>query len=303
MTGFRCIKPIAPGPQDALLERQIASKPRPDWSAMKGFSDDAWRTWQGLLSYTKGPLDGKSEWIDDSSPSWRMEKVTFNAAYDNERVVAYLFLPKNVPPPYQTVIFMQPGYGVFVNSSQDGRNTQDMSYWDYLVKDGRAVVYLIYKGIYERGGGGPISDSTSLVWWVKPAKDVFRTVDYLETRQEFRTDRLAYLGTSAAGDAGTMICAMEKRFKAAVFQGAGLAGVEPFDREEIGFAHRCTTAVQMINGAFDGYGQRPVFDALAASPDGKRHKTFPSDHSLAGFEKDVKRVNLEWFDKFLGPVR
>lgn len=30
---------------------------------------------------------------------------------------------------------------------------------------------------------------------------------------------------------------------------------------------------------------------------------FDGDHTLAGFAKDVKKVNLEWFDKYLGKVR
>jgi len=38
-------------------------------------------------------------------------------------------------------------------------------------------------------------------------------------------------------------------------------------------------------------------------PDRKRHIVFDADHSLAGFEKDVMKVNFEWFDRFLGPVR
>jgi hypothetical protein len=33
------------------------------------------------------------------------EKVTFDAAYDGERVTAYLFLPKNGSPPFQVVVY------------------------------------------------------------------------------------------------------------------------------------------------------------------------------------------------------
>jgi dienelactone hydrolase len=232
-----------------------------------------------------------------------LEKVTFNAAYPNERVVAYLFLPKSVPPPYQAVIIAQAGYGFLVNSSEDGRNTQDLSYWDYLVKDGRAVVYPIFKGSYERGGGSNTVFDPSIAFWIPPAKDISRTIDYLETRTDIRADRIGYFGLSAAGDAGTMICAVEKRFKAAVFLGAGLGGDPSLNREIVGFAHYCSTPVQMVNGRSDGYGQQPVFDGLKTPPDQKRHVEFDGDHTLAGFEKDVMKVNLEWFDRFLGPVR
>ena len=232
-----------------------------------------------------------------------MQKATFTAPYANERVIVYLFLPKNAPPPYQAVVFMQPGFGFLVSSSEDGRNTQDQSYWDYLVKDGRAVAYVIYKGIFERGGGSGSPSEPSMTSLVMQVKDIFRTIDYLETRKDIRSDRLGFFGLSAGADLGTMICAAETRFKAAVFLGAGLVGAEPWDSEELAFSQRCSIPVQMVNGRADGAGRDAVFGALGIPTDRKRAVEFDGDHTLAGYEKDVIKVNLEWFDKYLGPVR
>ena len=36
---------------------------------------------------------------------WTAEKITYAAAYGNERAIAYLFLPKKAKPPFQTVLF------------------------------------------------------------------------------------------------------------------------------------------------------------------------------------------------------
>ena len=47
-----------------------------------------------------GPV-GVVEAVDDSSPYYRDETVSFAAAYGTERVPAHLFLPKGVRPPYQ----------------------------------------------------------------------------------------------------------------------------------------------------------------------------------------------------------
>ena len=303
MTGFRCIRPVTAGSQDTALSAAIATKPSPDWASMKGFSDDAWKMYQNMLAYTKSPVDAKTEPIADGSPIWRVERATFKAAYGEERVIAYLYLPKNAKPPYQTVIYVQPGYGGLMSSSRDG-NTQDASWWDYLVKDGRAVVYPIYKGIYERGDGKTVPTVNTFAEWAERAKDVFRTIDYLETRPDtFQVDKLGYLGISWGADVGTMLCAIERRFRAAVFQGAGLGGDGAMDREELGFAHACSTPVLMVNGQFDGYGRKPVFDALAAPPGQKISQEFPTDHSLAGYYNQLVKVNLDWFDKHLGPVR
>jgi hypothetical protein len=54
--------------------------------------------YQGLYAYDKTPLNAVLESGDDSSESWRMEKVSFDAAYGKERITAYLFLPKNSSP-------------------------------------------------------------------------------------------------------------------------------------------------------------------------------------------------------------
>ena len=55
-------------------------------------------------------LKAALEEVDDSSPYWRKEKVSFEAAYGTERVPAFLFLPKNAKPPYQALVF-HPGAG------------------------------------------------------------------------------------------------------------------------------------------------------------------------------------------------
>jgi hypothetical protein len=299
-TGFRCIKPVAPDARDAELDHPVARKTPIDWEKEKPFSEDAWRTWQGLLSYARGPLDARTEWTDDTLPSWRMEKVSFAAAYGNERVVAYLFLPRNVPPPWQAVIFWPGGYAGLVSSSEDGRNTLDASYWSYLVKDGRAVVYPILKGTFERGGHVDRVVETSMYHCVLEAKDIFRSLDYLETRPDIQKDRIGYLGFSWGALAGPFVCAVEKRIKVQVLLGGGI-----YDRDLLGFVHRCTTPTQMVNGRADGYAesQAPMFRNLGTPADQKRHVVFASDHSLGQFQKDVVKVNLDWFDRFLGPVR
>ena len=299
-TGFRCIKPVAPDPQEAQLDRAVARKTPIDLEQGKPFSEDTWRTWRGLLSYAKGPLDARVEWTDDSLPSWRMEKVSFGAAYANERVAAYLFLPTNVPPPWQAVVFWPGAYAALVSSSEDGRNTLDASYWSYLVKDGRAVLYPILKGTFERGGHPERVVEFSIDRCTLEAKDIFRSIDYLETRSDIQKDRVAFLGFSWGAIAGPSVCAVENRIKVAILLGAWL-----FDREMLGLAYRCSTPTQMVNGRFDEYAedQAPLFRALATPADKKRHVVFEADHTLAGLQKEVIKVNLEWLDRFLGPVR
>jgi hypothetical protein len=67
-------------------------------------------------------------------------------------MMAYLFLPKNSRPPYQTVIYFPGGSARYQISSQDLEKfvwfEVDLS---FLLQNGRAVLFPIYKGTFERG--------------------------------------------------------------------------------------------------------------------------------------------------------
>ena len=303
MTGFRCIKPIAPDPFDVRLDGPIAKRPPTDWSSIRGFPDDRWKTWQGLLSYDKQPLQEVTEWSDDL-PSRRIEKVTFTAGYPtDDRVVAYLFLPDPAkwPPPWQPVMVVALA-GFFTRSSQDGRYTGDVRTWDYLVKDGRAVVYPILKGAFERGGGQAPRTYGS-AFWIQPVKDLFRTIDYLETRKDIRGDRVGFITISGACEGGVMALAAEPRIKAAVLLGGGLVGTDSQIFDRVGFSRHIASPVRLINGRSDRWEQNRMLGLFPTPDDRKSFVQLDGDHTLAGYEKDVMKLTLEWFDRFLGPVR
>ncbi len=89
-----------------------------DYSKETPVSDEVFRVYQNLFAYDPQALDAKVESIDRSAEQWVKEKVSFAAAYDRERVPAYLFLPRNTRPPYQTVVYF-PGAGATVSLTSD----------------------------------------------------------------------------------------------------------------------------------------------------------------------------------------
>jgi dienelactone hydrolase len=312
--GFRCMKLLGESPGEAALERPLQERRRSSGEPSSVIDDAAWATWLSFLEYPESPLDANVELTDDSAPIWRMEKVTFAAAYDSDRVMAYLFLPKDQPPPYQVVIYWPGAYVWFVPTSDDGKGLRnDMYMWDYLVKDGRAVVFPILKGWFERRGNlldgtQAMSEARDKLWQsrdltVMKVKDISRTLDYLATRSDMNMDRVALLGYSSGGYQAPLLCAAEPRFKTCLIVCGG--AVFP---EILGFARRVTIPVQMVTGRYDTLllydeVQKPLFRALGTPDEHKRHIVFDTDHGLSGFEKEMIRVNLEWLDRYLGPVR
>ncbi|NIP92730.1 MAG: hypothetical protein GWO24_04395, partial [Akkermansiaceae bacterium] len=76
-----------------------------DLRAQQPVSDDIFEIYSEQFSYDETPLNAREESREESPGGWVHEKITFDAAYGGERVIAHLFLPTNTPPPFQTVVY------------------------------------------------------------------------------------------------------------------------------------------------------------------------------------------------------
>ena len=118
-----------------------------DFARFKPVSDDVFNAYKLLYAYPQTPLNAQVDGVVKETVDWREEKVTFDTAYGGERMSAYLFLPKNVRPPYQTVLFFPSARVEFI---RDSRKLGDLKFFDYVVQSGRAVMYPVYLDTYER---------------------------------------------------------------------------------------------------------------------------------------------------------
>ena len=185
--GFR-VASYEPAPD---LEAPLQVIPYRDYPALRPVDGRTFEIYTSFFDYSSGDLDAKLVATDDSSPYWRKEKVEYNAAYGNERIPAYLFVPRGVPGPHQVALFF-PGSGTLRTSSS--QQLHAMGLISPVIRSGRAVLYPVYKGTYERRMR---NDQTSgrdrgLQWHL----DVHRSVDYLESRPDINAERLAYYGHS-----------------------------------------------------------------------------------------------------------
>src|SRR5262249_23711641 len=147
--------------------------------------------------YDKGPLNAEVT-SRKEFPDHIHETVRFDAAYGTEKVPAHLYLPRNVQPPYQTIIYF-PGK----NAQSIGRYPQanPSTHIAVLVKSGRAVLHPIYQGTYERilmqnSDGSPPGASRTRDLYAQIAKDYFKSIDYVEQRTDLDAQKLAYFGAS-----------------------------------------------------------------------------------------------------------
>jgi len=299
--GFRCMKNLGSGPLAAALTHPIEHLTR-DYDKEKPVSDQVFEAYKRFYAYDRTDLKPQVESVDESPANWKKERITYNAAYGNERIIAYLFLPKNVAPPYQTVIYF-PHSGALEERSSENL---EMLFIDFIIKSGHALLFPLYKGTYERRVENAAGPNVQRDMSIQRAKDFFRSIDYLGTRRDIDHDRLGYYGVSWGANAGTRILALEKRVKVAVLVGGGLAGAAlPPEVDPFNFAPRVSIPVLMINGRYDfdvpyNTRQLPLFRLLGTPLKDKRHAVVNTGH-LPPRDEIIKET-LDWLDRYLGLV-
>ena len=297
--GFRLAKYIGP-----VAETLSASIPintlRGDVRRREPVSDEVFEVYRREYSYDSGPLNAVTE-AHEETGFWRKETIVLDAAYGGERFRAYLYLPKNASPPYQTIVYFPSGDAFLLRSSRDA----SLSSTDFIIRSGRALLYPVYKGTYERaqdnGDGVQAVRELAIAW----SRDLGRSIDYLETRPDIDHARIGFQFVS--GDAGVILSALEPRFKVSVFQASGLPGQPPPEVDPINFAPRIHVPTLMVNGRYDfelpvDTAQRPLFDLLGVPPADKRHVVLEGGH-LPWHRQEVIDQVLAWLDRYLGPVR
>ena len=245
--GFRCMRYLHTEDESPGLTRTI-DIPFRDFYKETPVSDEIFEAFRRQFQYDRTPLEVHTE-EEESYDDWKRQRVTYTAAYGDERMAAYLFLPQRGTPPYQIVIFF-PGMGPINQSSSAGLTAY---YFAHLLNSGRAVIYPIYKSTYERGDelNSPVPNETNfwkehVIMW---GKDLARSIDYLETRDDINIDKLAFYGSSWGGVMGTMLPAIEPRIKVNVLYAAGFDFQRALPEvDQINYVPHVRMPTLMING-------------------------------------------------------
>ncbi|HLK04795.1 MAG TPA: protein kinase [Candidatus Acidoferrum sp.] len=300
--GFRCVRNT--GPLSADITAPIKEMNR-DFLKAKPATDAVFRVLEAEYSYQRTPLNAKEEGVVQETADWRQEKITFDAAYGGERLAGYLFLPKKIRPPYQTVIFFPSARVLDIPNSSTLGDTQ---FFDYIVQSGRAVFYPVLQDTYERRfkhGLPGIKQDREVT--LDRYKDLGRSLDYMATRTDINMDKIAYLGVSMGAAEGVIYATLlQDRLKAVVFLDGGYflnelsAGMDQVD-----FTPRLKKPVLMVNGRYDFVfslekSQEPFFRMLGTPESDRKHIVMDSGHDVTGKRTELVTAVLGWLDKYLG---
>ena len=318
LNGIRCVIYSREGEQapEALFASHPPFSPR-DISRIASLADGELADLLAYYAYDRTPLNSIVEPMDDSSSVWRKEKIIFDAAYGDELITVYLFLPKTGRPPYQTVVYFPGGEPLYK------RSFEGLPYkieTEFILASGRALLFPVYKGTFnrQRTPSGDWSAESFRQrpmmyrdWIIQIAKDLSRSIDYLETREDVDPEKIAYLGFCWGGTLGFIMIPAENRLKAAILVSGGLPPVDvelPRFVEPIVLAQGIRIPILMLNGKEESRfplrtAQIPAFQLLGTANEHKRHKLYPGGEEFYGlFLEQVQQDILDWLDCYLGTV-
>jgi dienelactone hydrolase len=311
MNGFRCAlyldKEKIPVTAFRLIE--MALRGNMDYSTVTPVPESIFRIYKNQFLYDKTDLSPLIEERDDGPEDWIVEKVSFNAAYGDERMIAYLFLPRHSSPPFQTLIFF-PGSSA-IEARELGIEASVNGYLDFVLKSGRAAVFPVYFRTYERNDGKndyyPAEShqyTEALVKWVK---DFSRTIDYLETRTDIDIGKLGFYGHSWGGRLAGIIPAVEDRLAVNIMIVGGFSNTKPYpEADGINYVPRIKIPTLMLNGRYDvsfplKKSVMPFFNNLGTPEADKRLCIYETGHYVTKANR-IREI-LNWCDKYLGPVK
>jgi serine/threonine protein kinase/dienelactone hydrolase len=309
--GFRCVRYIDPKKIPETAFQPIKFAEAPDYYQLKPVSDSVFQAYKEQFAYDKKDLNARVELKDEKAKDWIKEKVTFDTAYGNERMTAYLFLPKNSRPPFQTVVYF-PG-----SSAQEQKSSQDLEKYvwfevdlSFLLQDGRAVLFPVYKGTFEREDpaltGAPRDSRLYTEYRIRLVREFRACIDYLETRPDIDAGKIAYLGFSWGGALGAIIPAVEERLRVSILKVGGFYRPGRPENDQINYVTRVKLPTLMLNGKYDmsfpyETTVKPMFDLLGTPPAQKELKLYDTDHFIP--RNEFIKETLRWLDKYLGPVK
>jgi eukaryotic-like serine/threonine-protein kinase len=272
-----------------------------DFLKIQPAPDAIFAVYRRMYEYDRTPLHAQVlESVDEGD--WTRELVALDAAYAGDRLLLYLYLPKRSARPYPAVVY-------FPGSSAIGDRAPQNLQWrsfSFILNSGRAVLYPVYKGTYQRSDSlhSDVQDSSNfyrdhVVMW---AKDMRRAIDYVETRPEVSTGQLAYYGVSWGGAMGALMPAVEPRIRSSVLYVSGL-DFEPArpEADPINFLPRIRVPTLMLNGRYDFFfplasSQDPMFRLLGTPTDQKRHIVEDGSHFVS--RARLIGETLAWLDKY-----
>ena len=302
--GFRLVKNQDDAVADSLdnfvidyAERDILKEP--------DVSDDVFNIYKKQFNYKKYELDTKIDTIfeNENYTTYRYEMVT---PYENDEPLhGYVIYANKIKTNLKPIIHFPHAWAIFSNTD-DWIIGDAIKEYNYLLMEGYAIIFPVYYSTYNR-------KKTLKTWWanesdtykstmIKIGKDFKRSIDFIESKDEFDINNLSYIGYSWGSIMSNILLAIDNRVKSAFICAGGLQVQKSKPEVEPAyFTRRITIPVMHITGKNDGIfdyenSQVPMQKLLGTSSKNKKMIVLDGVGHL--IPKDIMIENhLEWLRK------
>jgi eukaryotic-like serine/threonine-protein kinase len=308
LTGLRTALYRDNVPADLLADVEVNDQPE----LPEPMPDDVYEAMQGAIRYLSFPRESRVE-VENEPPyaeGVRLRTVSFRTGFADERFNAHIFMPTDLAPPYQPVVYMS-GYGGFAGPGgviEESFEWQIEEVMDPLLRTGRAVIWLEWFGSYSRYDGleqtARNSEERTIAWQQRIGRwrqEFDAIVEYVETSTDLDND-IAFMGLSFGASAGAWILTGNEDIDVALMLSGGMGISTPI---QLTAARSIDTPMLMLNARFDHLvspqQSARFFEQIGTADDDKRLVVYETGHWPLP-RHQMAREMVDWLDRYLGPV-
>ena len=219
--GFRLSKNLTNSNQ-SNLDNEIIPDFKRNFDDLEDVSDEVFEVYKSQFDYNQ-PLNSKTTNIENFQDGYTAQKFEMETTYESdEKLTGYIVFSNKFKDKYNPVIVF-PNAGSIGNNSDSNFPNLDLK---HLLDEGYAIINPMYYNTYNR-------EKTIRTFWasdsneykdaiIKIGQDYKRTLDYIESRNDFNFNKMSYFGYSWGSTTSNYLLAIDDRIKAAVICVGGL---------------------------------------------------------------------------------
>jgi len=284
--GIRLAKTLNNNSISALDDKIIPEYNR-DFSEIPDVSDEVFEIFKSQFDYKKSNVNAKTTNIENFQEGYTAQKFEMETTYQsNEKLFGYIVYSNKFSDKYNPVIIFPTAGGIIGNDDSDIPNSL-LNSSRHLIEEGYAIIHPIYHNTFSRekkyDSFWPDESEIYKNMIVKIGQDFKRSIDYIESRNDFNSKNLSYYGYSWGSTTSNYLLAIDDRVKSAFILVGGLMMQK--SKKEIEahyYLRRIKTPVFHIIGKQDG-----IF--------GYKESYLPWKNLIGTPEKDLKLLEYDEF--------
>ena len=304
--GIRLAKTLNDKESSALDDKIIPEYNR-NISELPDVSDEVFDVYKSQFDYESSPVNAKTTTIEKFQDGYTAQKFEMPTKYESdENLFGYIIYSNKFNDKYNPVIVHPTAGGIIQDDDSELPKNLLMTH-KHLIDEGYAIIFPIYHNTFSREKNydtfWPDESETYKNTIIKIGKDFKRSIDYIESRNDFKSENLFYYGYSWGSTTSNYLLAIDDRVKAAFILVGGLMMQK--SKKEIEahyYVRRIKTPIFHIIGKQDGiFGYKESYlpwKKLIGTPK-ENLKVIVYDELGHGIPRDtIIKYQANWYKQF-----